>query len=186
MLMKVAFLDRDGVINHDTDYLYKIADFVFIDDVIAALQTLQQAGYALIIVTNQSGIGRGYYSEQDYQQLTAWYREQLQQQGVTITAVYHCPHTPEDNCDCRKPKPGLFYQAKAQFPEVDFSRSLMVGDKFSDLEAAQAAGIPQLVLVGEKDDSTLIKELSEEERLLQCKQRGYIYYRSLLDFVQSL
>ena len=139
--MKVAFLDRDGVINVDSGYVHHRDNFVFTEGCTEALQLLEQKGFALIIVTNQSGIGRNYYTEQDYQQLTSWYREQLLQCGITIAGIYHCPHAPEALCDCRKPAPGLFLQAAAQH-DIDFASSIMIGDKQSDADAATAAGIP--------------------------------------------
>jgi D-glycero-D-manno-heptose 1,7-bisphosphate phosphatase len=148
--MKVAFLDRDGVINVDTGYTWRIDEFQFTDGCVDALKTLRQAGYALVIVTNQSGIGRGYYSEQDYQQLTQWYLQQLQQLGVDVLGVYHCPHTPEDGCHCRKPEPGLLLQAAAEH-NVTMKESLMIGDKLSDMEAARAAGVSSCYLIGESD-----------------------------------
>lgn len=147
-MMKVAFLDRDGVINNDLGYVYKTDDFSFTDGCIEALKILQEKGFALIIVTNQSGIGRGYYTEQDYQHLTGWYLDALSKAGVTITHVYHCPHAPEDGCACRKPNPGLFLQASQDY-DIDFSSSLMIGDKFSDMEAAKTAGIQRRYLLGE-------------------------------------
>lgn len=150
--MKVAFLDRDGVINKDTGYLYRIDDFEFISGCVTALKLLADKGYRLIIVTNQSGIGRGYYTEQDYQALTAWYVDQLLIHGVSIHAVYHCPHAPEFGCDCRKPRVGLFRQALKQYPDINFSQSLMIGDKLSDLEAASNMGIQKLILVRNKND----------------------------------
>lgn len=159
-MMKVAFLDRDGVINNDTGYVHKIEDFSFADGCVAALTLLQQKGFALIIVTNQSGIGRGYYTEQDYQQLTQWYVSELSRQGVNITDVFHCPHAPEDECDCRKPKAGLFLQAASQH-DIDFSASMMVGDKTSDIDAATAVGIPHTYLLQENGRYT---------RLLDCAQ----------------
>lgn len=147
--IKVAFLDRDGVINNDTGYTHKIDDFIFTDGCIAALKTLQTSDYKIIVVTNQSGIGRGYYSETDYQTLTHWYCEQLEQQGVCISDVFHCPHAPEDNCSCRKPAEGLFLQAARRY-NIDFSQSLMVGDKLSDLQAAQKAGVSRLILLSQR------------------------------------
>lgn len=144
--IKVAFLDRDGVINEDLGYVHKIEDFHFIRGCIDALKVLQKKGFALIIVTNQSGIGRGYYSEQDYQQLTAWYRNELSKSGVVITDVFHCPHSPNEQCDCRKPKAGLFIQAAEKY-SINFYQSLMVGDKVSDIEAANAVGIQQTYLL---------------------------------------
>ena len=145
--MKVAFLDRDGVINKDSGYLYKIEDFEFLAGCVEALQLLQQKGYHIIIVTNQSGIGRGYYTEGDYQQLTRWYLNELLAQGVAITDVFHCPHTPEDACDCRKPQAGLFLQAANKY-SIDYTSAIMVGDKLSDIEAAKAAGISQCFFAG--------------------------------------
>ena len=150
--MRVAFLDRDGVINRDSGYLYKSDDFEFTEGCLEALKLFQEQGYSLIIVTNQSGIGRGYYTETDYKKLTYWYLNQLQQQGIEVMDVFHCPHTPNDGCDCRKPKPGMFYQAIKRYPTINFSESLMVGDKLSDLEAASAAGVGQLILVSEPQE----------------------------------
>lgn len=175
--MKVAFLDRDGVINKDTGYLYKVDEFEFIPGCVAALKQLADKGYRLMIVTNQSGIGRGYYTEQDYQALTTWYRGELLVQGVPIQGVYHCPHSPESECDCRKPKAGLFRQALRQHPEINFSQSLMVGDKLSDLTAASRIGIHRLILVGNKKGAydTSPESGVELER-----------FHSLASFVQSL
>ncbi len=151
-MSKVAFLDRDGVINHDTGYTHKIDDFVFIDGCVDALKILQANGFLLIVVTNQSGIGRGYYSQQDYQRLTDWYVNELANQGVQITDVFHCPHAPDQHCDCRKPKPGLFEQA-AQKHAINFSESIMVGDKISDMQAAQTAGVTFRYLIGQGSES---------------------------------
>ena len=150
MTIKAAFLDRDGVINHDTGYVYKIEDFHLIEGVIEALKKLQQQGYALIIVTNQSGIGRGYYTEADYQTLTAYYREQLMDQGVSLLDIYHCPSTPADNSDCRKPKPGMLLQAIKKHA-IDANASLMFGDKLTDMQAAAAAGIKQGFFITENN-----------------------------------
>ena len=177
--MKVAFLDRDGVINKDTEYLYKIDDFEFTSGCVAGLKRLVDKGYLLIIVTNQSGIGRGYYSEQDYQILTTWYLNELLVQGVPIQAVYHCPHSPEFECDCRKPKSGLFRQALKQYPEIDFSQSLMVGDKLSDLKAAHSLGIQKLIMVERENSSDVHNACSE----LEAKLENFI---SLEDFARSL
>ena len=138
--MKVAFLDRDGVINEDTGYVYKKDDFIFTQGCFEALQRLQNAGFSLIVVTNQSGIGRGYYSEQDYQVLTTWYVNRLANKGINLIDVFHCPHAPNENCDCRKPKPGLLLQAAKKYP-VDFSQSIMIGDKPSDIKAGNTAGV---------------------------------------------
>jgi len=168
--MKVAFLDRDGVINNDVGYVYKIDDFEFLDGVVEALKQLQAQGFAIIVVTNQSGIGRGYYTEQDYQQLTQWYVDQLSQLGVTITDVFHCPHSPQDNCSCRKPLPGLFYQAADRY-DITFADSIMVGDKISDMEAGKAAGVGRCYLVSCDDAAILAdQQYTHRENLFHCVQ----------------
>ena len=104
---KIAFFDgsRDGVINENgAGYTYKIEDFILIPDCITLMQNLLALNYELIIITNQSGIGRGYYTEAAYQQLTQWYRNQLVKHGIRLLDIFHCPHHPDAQCDCRKPK----------------------------------------------------------------------------------
>lgn len=164
-MLKVAFLDRDGVINNDLGYVYQIDDFEFAEGSIEALKLLQDNGFSIIVITNQSGIGRGYYSERDYQVLTEWYVQRLVEKGIVITDVYHCPHVPEDNCICRKPKAGLFLQALSRH-SVDLSSSLMVGDKLSDIAAANIAGVKQSYLIGEHLNS----HLPSYKNLLACVQ----------------
>lgn len=146
-MQKAVFLDRDGVINIDKAYVSKIEDFEFCEGVFETLRHFQKLGYLLIIVTNQSGIGRGYYSEEDFQKLTSWMRQELLHVKITIDAVYHCPHVPETNCACRKPKSGMFEEAIKAF-DIDVTHSWMIGDKPSDIEAAHGAGIEQTILLG--------------------------------------
>ena len=150
---KAVFLDRDGVINLEKDYVYRISDFVFIDGVFEACIKLIHAGYKIIIITNQAGIGRGYYTEQDYLDLTDWMLEQFRLHGIDITAVYHCPHHPEHGlgdylraCQCRKPEPGMLLLA-ADEHELDLASSILVGDKLSDIQAAKTAGVGRCFLV---------------------------------------
>ena len=151
-MQKALFLDRDGVINIDKEYVYKIEDFEFCKGIFEALQHFQSLGYKLIIVTNQSGIGRGYYSEEDFQKLTHWMREALLHVKITIDGVYHCPHTPEENCACRKPKSGMFEEAIRAF-DIDVKASWMIGDKKSDIEAARSIGIENTIFLGKARDS---------------------------------
>ena len=154
MLRPAAFLDRDGVINIDHGYTYRREDFAFVPGVLAAAAALSAAGFALVVVTNQSGIGRRMYSVQDFERLTGWMREQFAAAGAPIAGVYYCPHHPTDavgadrrDCDCRKPAPGLLLQAQRELG-LDLGRSLLFGDKRSDMEAAQAAGVPERILLG--------------------------------------
>lgn len=135
---KAVFLDRDGTINVDKHYLYRIEDFEFLHGVIEGLKLLQDAGYLLIIVTNQSGIGRGYYTEKEYQRLMTWLINELWKKGVKISASYFCPHLPNAqdkrykiNCDCRKPQLGLFQRAIVEH-NVDLSHSWAIGDRLRD------------------------------------------------------
>jgi D-glycero-D-manno-heptose 1,7-bisphosphate phosphatase len=138
------FLDRDGVVNVDKNYLYRIADFEWMDGVQGLMRHAQQLGYAVVVVTNQSGIGRGYYSEQDFQTLSVWMRQTLAAQGIQVAAVYHCPHAPDQDCVCRKPRAGMLLQAAAELG-LDLAKSVMIGDKESDVEAGLAAGLHRLV-----------------------------------------
>ncbi|MBW3141486.1 D-glycero-beta-D-manno-heptose 1,7-bisphosphate 7-phosphatase [Ferrimonas balearica] len=148
-----VFLDRDGVINRDTGYVGFIEECEILPGVVDACRRLVEAGFALVIVTNQSGIARQLYSESDFQTLTAWMKQQFQDGGVNLTEVYHCPHhpdfdAPDTQCDCRKPKPGMLLRG-AREHHIDLSSSYLVGDRISDMQAGQAAGVKATLMVGE-------------------------------------
>jgi D-glycero-D-manno-heptose 1,7-bisphosphate phosphatase len=150
---RAAFLDRDGVVNRDIGYLSRWEDFEFLPGALQAMRRLHDAGYALVIVTNQSGIARGYYSEADYQALTARLRGALATAGCPAAGIYHCPHHPEGRisdyaieCDCRKPQPGMLLQAAREL-NLNPAASFMVGDKLADAQAGRAAGVGQIYLV---------------------------------------
>ena len=152
-LWPAVFLDRDGVINKENGYVHKIEEFCFIEGVFEACSEMRQAGYRLIIITNQAGIARGYYTEDDYRHLTRWMLDEFRQRGIEIDGVYHCPHHPihgvgeyRCDCDCRKPAPGMLIRA-AKEHALDLRRSILVGDKATDIEAGRAAGIGCCVLV---------------------------------------
>ncbi len=146
MQPKAIFLDRDGVINKEKNYLYKKEDFEFIDGVFDACKYFQKLGYQLIIITNQSGIARGYYQEEDFQKLTQWMLRKFTNQGLRILDVFFCPHGPESTCNCRKPKPGMLLEARGKY-NIDMKNSWMIGDKEADVRAANAAGIENTILV---------------------------------------
>jgi len=154
-MKKALFIDRDGVINKEYDYVHKIEEFEFIDGVFEALRKARELGYLLIVITNQSGIGRGYYSEDDFFKLTEWMVEAFSENGVHIDRVYHCPHAPGSGCDCRKPETGMIDRALNDFA-IDLKHSWLVGDKESDIQAAVKAGIANHILVrsGHKIDET--------------------------------
>lgn len=154
-MKKAVFLDRDGTLNVEKDYLYKIEDFEFIPGVPEALCRLKAAGFLLIVVTNQSGVGRGYFEVDDVDRLHAYMQQQLAAYGTAVDAFYLCPHHPtaavgeyRKTCDCRKGSPGMLLSAAADL-NIDLSRSYMVGDKIADIEAAENAGCTaMLVLTG--------------------------------------
>jgi D-glycero-D-manno-heptose 1,7-bisphosphate phosphatase len=146
MPIKTIFLDRDGVINKDINYLHKIDDFDFIDRIFDVCLYFQSLGYKIIIITNQSGISRGYYSHSDYQKVTQWMLDQFRYKNINILDIFHCPHGPDSTCDCRKPKPGMFLKAKAKH-NTDMEKSWMIGDKERDTIAANSAGIDNTILV---------------------------------------
>jgi len=146
MAIKTIFLDRDGVINKEKSYLFKIKDFEFISGVFSACQYLNHLGYEIIIVTNQSGISRNYYSESDYKIITNWMLGQFKNNNINILDIFHCPHSPKSNCSCRKPKPGMFISAKNKY-NIDMGKSWMIGDSEGDITAANLAGIKNTILV---------------------------------------
>lgn len=146
-LRPALFLDRDGVINIDRGYVYRIEDFEFIEGIFDLCRIARELGYLIIVVTNQAGIGRGYYTEQDFLKLTDWMCDVFKRNGAVIDGVFHCPYHPrhgvgqykKESAD-RKPAPGMILQAVKKF-DVDVTQSVLVGDKASDVEAGVAAGI---------------------------------------------
>ncbi|NKF52623.1 D-glycero-beta-D-manno-heptose 1,7-bisphosphate 7-phosphatase [Shewanella sp. WXL01] len=152
-MAKAVFLDRDGVINVDHGYVHKVDDFEYIEGVFEACLAFKKLGYKIVVVTNQSGIARGKYTEDDFHTLTEWMDWNFADKGVDLDGIYYCPHHPEkgigeykQDCDCRKPKPGMLNTA-ARFLKIDMSQSVMVGDKADDMRAGKAAGVPTNILV---------------------------------------
>jgi D-glycero-D-manno-heptose 1,7-bisphosphate phosphatase len=163
MPVKTVFLDRDGVINKEVGYLHKIQDFEFINGVFEACLYFQSLNYQIIVVTNQSGIGRGYYDEDDFHIINNWMLGQFKNKGIEILDVFFCPHDPESNCDCRKPKPGMLNQANEKH-NIDMEKSWMIGDKEADVAAANSAGIKNTILV--KSGHTIDEENSNARFIL--------------------
>jgi len=149
-MKKALFLDRDGVVNVEKEYLYKIEDFEFIDGIFELCKHYQDLGYMIFVVTNQSGITRKYYTTKDFTLLTEWMIQEFKKRNITIDKVYHCPHHPQINkkCSCRKPEPGMILNAKEEF-NINLAHSLMIGDKERDIEAALNAGIDETYLFDE-------------------------------------
>jgi len=146
MSIKTIFLDRDGVINKEVGYLHKIDDFEFINGVFDACLYFRKLGYQIIIISNQSGISRGYFTEYQYKILTNWMLNQFSNKNIFILDTYHCPHGPQSKCNCRKPMPGMLINAKDKF-NIDMNKSWLIGDKETDIEAANLSGITNTILV---------------------------------------
>lgn len=145
-MIKAIFLDRDGVINIEKDYLYKIEEFEFIKGVFSSLKYLQNLDYKLFIITNQSGIGRGYYTKDDFEKLSFWMKEELKKENITISQIEYCPHTPKDECTCRKPKIGMIKNILKNH-DIDLNNSWLIGDKDSDIRCAINAKIKNTIQV---------------------------------------
>ena len=179
--MRAAFLDRDGVINLDLGYVYRQEDFRFVPGALQACRVLSESGLGLFVVTNQSGIGRGLFTEEDFRSITRYMCDELGRAGAPVLKVYHCPHHPEAKiaryrvaCECRKPKPGMILEAAREFG-VDLASSVLFGDSPRDIEAGSAAGVGERVILGRDG-------LDEPETLPRGATAGF---RNLLDAVRS-
>jgi D-glycero-D-manno-heptose 1,7-bisphosphate phosphatase len=146
------FLDRDGVINEETHYLYRIEDVQWVPGIFSLCRRATELGYKLVVVTNQAGIGRGIYTQVDFDTLTAWIHAEFASRKTPLAATYHCPYHPQglgeyqrDHED-RKPSPGMIFRA-ARDLDLDLSRSLLIGDRCTDIAAANAAGLRQAFLL---------------------------------------
>lgn len=149
---KAVFLDRDGTINVEKNYLYKISDFEFIPGAVEAIKLLKDRMYKVIIVSNQAGIARGYYTERDVDRLHEWMVSELKKKGVVIDDIYYCPHHEEYgldeykvDCSCRKPKTGMFTQGMQRF-NINPAESYTIGDRESDLIAGKSAGTKTILV----------------------------------------
>ncbi len=142
MKNKALFLDRDGVINVDKVHVYKIEDFEFTTGIFELAKRYQDEGFLIFVITNQAGIAKGLYTEEQFLKLTDWMVERFAEKGITITKVYYCPHHPDHDgeCSCRKPNPGMILQAIEEY-DIDPVMSVLIGDRESDVEAGKLAGI---------------------------------------------
>ena len=182
---KAVFLDRDGTINVEKHYLHKVEEFEFLPGVIEGLKILQDAGYLLVIVTNQSGIGRGYYTEEDFHHLNKWMIDTLKKQGVDITKVYYCPHLPNatvesyrKDCDCRKPKLGMYMQAAHEL-DIDVDSSYTIGDKIRDCAICESTGCKGFLIAS-----------NEKDEVIDCVKhglvKGVLYSSDLLSSAKTI
>lgn len=178
------FLDRDGVINVDYAYVIRREDFEFVDGIFDLCRNAVRLGYFLVVVTNQAGIGRGYYSEAQFLELTDWMRSRFSAEGIEIGAVYYCPFHPEHgigdykiDADCRKPKPGMLHQAMLEH-DIEPRYSILIGDNQSDIDAGRAAGVACNILysprqkngngANRRTDETNVAYLTDAIRYLEA------------------
>ncbi len=177
--MKLIILDRDGVINHDSDNFIKSVDeWSPIEGSLEAITKLQQHGYKIVVLTNQSGIARGFYTLNTLFAMHDKFRQLLQQKGSKVDAIFYCPHGPDDACDCRKPDIGLYKKVQALF-SVNLENIVTVGDSYRDLEAAiQVGSLPVLVKTG-KGERTL------QEKQSQINAFNIPVFENLAEFVNQ-
>lgn len=171
---KAIFLDRDGTINVEKEYLHECDKLEFIPGVVEALTILKKKGYLLIVISNQSGVGRGYFPVEDVKKLNQYMNQLLEEQQAGIDDFYFCPHVEADACTCRKPQTGM-YEKAAREHDIDFKTSYMVGDKVSDILGAEKLGCGYgLVLSGHAIEEKYLKQYE-----------GHCY-GNLLEFAKSV
>lgn len=163
--MKALFLDRDGIINVDHGYIYQKEKFQFMEGIFELLHLFIQDGFQLFIVTNQSGIGRNYYTLSDFNTLTSWMITEFKKQHIPIEHAYHCPHTPDDHCHCRKPKTGMIETCLNTY-NIDLTRSWLIGDKQSDIDLAHNAHIGHTIAIGQRP---IVNSSYHFDSILECK-----------------
>ncbi len=175
--MKLIILDRDGVINYDSDdYIKSVDEYITIPGSVEAIARLKQHGYTVAVATNQSGIARGYYDVDTLNAMHQKLADELAAFNTSIDFIVFCPHGPDDSCDCRKPKPGMLNLIAEHFSIRLDPSIIFVGDTLGDIEAAHSAGVtPVLVLTG-KGERTIKKELPEDLNI----------YKNLADFADHL
>ena len=199
MLQKTVFLDRDGTINEEVSYLHKVEGFRFLPGVVEGMKRLYDSGFSLVVLTNQAGIGRGYYTEKDAENVHRFMREALAKEGVTLSGIYYCPHHPEAippykvDCPCRKPKAGLFYQAEwdlllrekekgENLPRKSVESVEKVERRnISDLSTALSAPVQSAYTLSAKERAILEKENQSSPERKEWLSKSYMIGDKLLD-----
>lgn len=165
------FLDRDGVINRRTpgDYVKNPSGFIPEPRAFEAIRLLNSHFRPIVVVTNQAGIGKGVMTETELAAVHAHLLELSAAAGAHIDALYHCPHRPDAGCPCRKPAPGMAFQARADFPEIEFSRAWMVGDSASDMEFGHSLGMKTVLITGKMEETALLKTMQIDYRFASLR-----------------
>lgn len=165
MKRKALFLDRDGVVNIDKKYVYKIEDFEFCNGIFKLCRFFLERNYLIFIATNQSGIARGYYKENDFLKLCDFMVQEFKKQDIKIEKIYYCPHLKD--CQCRKPKPGMLLKARDEF-KIDMENSIFIGDNLSDMQAGLEAKIGTLILLSvEEKEGNFFKRFENLKEILE-------------------
>lgn len=175
-MRKALFLDRDGIINEDGHYVHRIEDFHFLPEIFDLCRDAKQKGYLLIVFTNQSGIARGYFSEDDFHTLTDWMCARFAEEGAPIDRVYYCPYHPEKGVgpykresEDRKPSPGMLYKARDEFG-LDLSQCAVLGDRDRDVDSGRNAGVKNLILMPSEYGHTAAEDVHVISTLTQAKE----------------
>ena len=158
--MKVLFLDRDGVINHDYGHVYRVTDFHFIDGIFDLCNFFIKLGFYIVIITNQAGIAKKIYSLEDFFKLDEWMKNRFLEEGIEILETFYCPHHPSDKCECRKPRPGMIINSINKY-SLNPTDCVLIGDNLSDLEAGRSAGLTDLYLFSDISHYKLIDRLKK-------------------------
>ena len=162
MFKKLIILDRDGVINHDSDnYIKNESEWVLIPGADEAIRKLYEAGYYVAVATNQSGLARGLFDEEQLKKIHNKMLHKIEAAGGKISHIAYCPHHPDDQCECRKPKPGLLYQISAQLDNHRLEGCYFIGDSFKDIQAAKAVRCKPLLVLTGKGHKTLMDHEKE-------------------------
>ncbi|MCS7204560.1 MAG: HAD family hydrolase [Leptospiraceae bacterium] len=166
--MKVIFFDRDNTLNYDPGYLSDPDGVYLLPYVVEGLKILQKLNFQFIIITNQSGIGRGYFTEETLFKINQKLLSLLSKEGIDFLNIFYCPHTEKDNCSCRKPKPGLIHQALSLYPEIDLQQSWIIGDRISDIKTGESLSIKGILIDSSlQPDGTSPKNLIHVARNLK-------------------
>ncbi len=171
---KCVFIDRDGTISRDVPYCSSPEQFELLPGAGKGIKELNAAGFKVILITNQSGVGRGYFSEETLNCIHEKMKTKLADEGAHIDGIYYCPHHPDENCNCRKPKPNLIIQAAGDF-NIDLSQSYFIGDSAKDIEAGKAAGCSTILIINREIEAGLkadyaVKNLIEAAQLLKVNK----------------
>jgi len=163
--MKAIFLDRDGVINQERkDYVKNLEEFKIFENVADAISLLKKENFLIVIITNQSAINRKLLSIKNLENIHKFLKKYLKKNNTSIDAIYYCPHTPEEDCSCRKPKPGLLLKASLDL-DIDLKNSWMIGDSKTDIEAAKAAGCNSILLKENEKLFDIVKEFISSNKI---------------------